>query len=78
MFSPPKGTVPHRNTYSVRLHAQLNQIKAIARLCSAIGQLQLSGSTRRRVNRFIGRSMSDPGVIGGAVPIYTSGSRATG
>ena len=51
---------------------------AVARLCSAVGQLQLSSSTRRGVNGFIGRRMSYPGAIGGAVPIYTSGSRATG
>ena len=61
----------HLYQYSVRLHAQLNLIKAI-------GKLQLSSSTRRRVNRFIARSMSHPGAIGGAVPISTSGNRATG
>ena len=32
----------------------------------------------RWVNRFIGRSMSCPGTIGGTVPISTSGNRATG
>ena len=32
----------------------------------------------RWVNRFIGWSLSSPGTVGGAVPIYTSGSRATG
>ena len=70
--------VQQTHNKSVRLHAQLNPIKAIARLCSAIGQLKLSSSTRWRVNRFISRSMSHPGAIGGAVPVYTSGSRATG
>ena len=63
---------------SVRLHAQLNSIKAIARLCSSIGQLQLSAYKWRWVNRFIGQSVSCPGTIGGAVPISTSGNRATG
>ena len=63
---------------SVRLHAQLNSIKAIVRLCSTIGQLQLSVYTWRWVNRFIGWSMSYPGTIGGAVPISTSSNRATG
>ena len=62
----------------VCLHAQLNPIKAIVRLCSAIGQQQLSNSTRQRVIWFIGRSMSCPGTIGGAGPISTSGNRATG
>ena len=65
-------------THSVRLHAQLNPIKAIVWLCSTIGQLQLSGSTWRLVNRFIGWSVSCPGTIGGGVPISTGGSRATG
>ena len=64
--------------HSVRLHAQLNPIKAIVGLCSSIGQLQLSEYTWRCENRFIGRSMSCPGTIGGAVPISTSVSRATG
>ena len=59
-------------THHSRLHAQLNLIKVIVRLCSAIRQLQFS------VNRFIGRSMSYPGTIGSAVPISTSGNRATG
>ena len=62
----------------VRLHAQLNPIKAIVRICSAIGHLQLSEYTWRWVIRFIGRNMSCSGTIGGAVPISTSGNRATG
>ena len=74
-----KGDTHHTpNTQSVHLHEQLNLVKAIARLCSAIGQLQLSSSTWRQVNRFIGRSMSYLGAIGGAVPISTSGNRVTG
>ncbi|KAK0135792.1 hypothetical protein N1851_028356 [Merluccius polli] len=65
------------HTQYVYMH-RINPIKAIARLCSATGQLQLSAYTWRRVIRFIGRSVSYPGTIGGAVPISTSGSRATG
>ena len=58
--------------------AMLNPIKAIVRLCPAIGQLQLSGYTWLLVNRFIDRSMSCPGTIGGTVPISTSDNSATG
>ncbi|KAK0145711.1 hypothetical protein N1851_015371 [Merluccius polli] len=76
IYRPPK---PHSDFISqyVYMHRR-NPIKAIARLCSATGQLQLAAYTWRRVIRFIGRSMSYPGTIGGAVPISTSGSRATG
>ena len=63
--------------HSVRLHAQLNLIKTIVRLCSSIKQ-QLSEYTWRQNNRFIGRSISYPGTIDGAVPISTSGNRDTG
>ena len=35
---------------SVRWHAQLNLIKAIVRLCSSIGQLQLSDYTKESIN----------------------------
>ena len=48
----------------------------IVRLCYSIRQLQLSEYTCRWENQIIGRSMSDPGMIGGAVPISTSGNRA--
>ena len=41
---------PGWQQHSVRLHAQLNLIKAIARQCSAIGQLQLSSSTLNSAN----------------------------
>ena len=67
--------LPHRQ--SARLHAQLSQITAIVRLCYSIRQLQLSEYTCRWENRIIGRSMSYPGTIGGAVPISTSGNRNT-
>ena len=62
---------------SVRLHTQLNPIKAIVRQCSSIEQLQLSEYTWRWESWFIGRSMSCPGTMGGSVPIATS-NRATG
>ena len=61
----------------MRLHAQLSRITAIVRLCYSIRQLQLSEYTCRWENRIIGRSMSYPGTLGGAVPISTSGNRAT-
>ena len=64
--------------HSVRLHAQLNPFEAIDWICSAFGQLHLSEYTWGWVNRFIGRSMSCSGTIGGAVTISTSGNRATG
>ena len=65
------------NSHSVCLHAKLNQIKAIIWLCSSIGQLELSEYTWRWEHPLIGRNMSCPGTIGGAVPISTSGNRAT-
>ena len=61
----------------LHLHAQLSQITAIVRPCYSIGQLQLPEYTCQWDNRIIGRSMSYPGPIGGAVPILTSGNRAT-
>ena len=63
--------------YSVRLHAQLSRITAIVRLCCSIRQLQLSEYTCQWENWITGWSMSYPGTIGGAVPISTSGNRAT-
>ena len=62
---------------SVRLHAQLSRVTAIVRLCCSIRQLQLSEYTCRWENRITGRSMSNPGMLGGAVPISTSGNRPT-
>ena len=62
---------------SVRLHAHLSRITAIVWLCYSIRQLQFPEYTCRWENRIIGRSMSYPGMIGGAVPISTSDNRAT-
>ena len=59
---------------SVRLH---EQITAIVQLHYSIRQLQLSEYTCRWENQIIGRSISYPGTIGGAVPISTSSNRAT-
>ena len=61
----------------IRLHAQLNLIKAIVRLCSSNGQLQLSEYTYRKSINWPKPTMSYPGTIGGAVPISTSGNKAT-
>ena len=41
----PGCSMLDHSQHSVRLHAQLNPIKAIVQLCSAIGQLHLSGYT---------------------------------
>ena len=62
---------------SVRLPAQFSRITAIVRPCYSIRQLQLFEYTCQWENRIIGQSMSHPGTIGGAVPISTSGNRAT-
>ena len=63
--------------HSVHLHAQLSGITAIVQLCYSVRQLQLSEYTCRWENHIIGWSVSYPGTIGGAVPISTSGNRAT-
>ena len=62
---------------SARLHAQLSLITAIVRLFHLIGQLELYECTCWWENLIIGRSMSYPGTIGGAVPISTRGNRAS-
>ena len=61
----------------MRLHAHLSQITAIVWLCYSIRQLQSSEYTCRWENQITGESMSYPGTLGGAVPISTSGNRAT-
>ena len=50
----------YKRTESVRLRAQLNPIKAIVRLCSSIGKLQLSDYSWLWENRFIGQFTSGP------------------
>ena len=57
--------------------AQLSRIAAIVWLSYSIRQLQLSESTFQWENQFIGRSMSYHSTIDGAVPISTSGNRAS-
>ena len=50
----------YKRTESVRLRAQLNPIKAIVRLCSSIGKLQLSDYSWLWEYRFIGQFTSGP------------------
>ena len=71
------STQPYTKRESEHLHAQLSRITAIVRLCYSIGQLVYPSIHAGEKIGLLGRSMSYPGTLGGAVPISTSGNRNT-
>ena len=62
-------------THSVRLHAQLSQITVIR--AAQPDNCNYPSIHAGEKTGLLGRSMSQPGTLGGAVPISTSGNRNT-